>query len=174
MQAAGSALGDSMPAYICPQGHQWETLADLSSSTSRAPAVCPVCGVTVLPPGLVTPPLQIPPSTETAATVRYSRGEIPPAPPRADAPGSLPAAERRTIPGYEILGELGRGGMGVVYKARQLSLNRLVALKMILAGEHAGKEHLARFRLEAETVARLQHPHIVQIYEVGQHEGRPY
>ena len=81
---------------------------------------------------------------------------------------------RPEIPGYEISGELGRGAMGVVYRAREIRLNREVALKMILAGDHAGPDTLARFMAEAGTIARLKHPNIVQIYAIGDWEGRPY
>lgn len=78
------------------------------------------------------------------------------------------------IPGYEIVGCLGHGGMGIVYKAQQTPLKRFVALKMLRDGAWAGGEQRARFRGEAEAVARLQHPHIVQIHEIGEHEGCPY
>jgi WD40 repeat protein/tRNA A-37 threonylcarbamoyl transferase component Bud32 len=78
------------------------------------------------------------------------------------------------IPGYEIIEELGRGGMGVVYKARQIKANRLVALKMILSGAHASADDVKRFQVEAESVARLNHPNIVQVHDVGEHEGRPF
>jgi tetratricopeptide (TPR) repeat protein/tRNA A-37 threonylcarbamoyl transferase component Bud32 len=78
------------------------------------------------------------------------------------------------VPGYEVLGLLGRGGMGVVYKARQKSLDRLVALKMLLTEAHSGPEHLARFRNEAAAIAHLRHPNIVQIHEVDEYRGGPY
>jgi hypothetical protein len=92
-------------------------------------------------------------------------------------PGAGDPLTRTTfvVAGYMIEQELGRGAMGVVYRARQLSLDRVVALKMVLAAEHAGDEARARFRLEAEAAAHLQHPNIVQVYEVGQDgRGRPF
>jgi WD40 repeat protein/tetratricopeptide (TPR) repeat protein len=79
-----------------------------------------------------------------------------------------------TVPGYEITGELGRGGMGVVYHARHVRLNRTCALKMVLAGAHASPEHVARFVTEAEAIARIQHPSIVQIRHIGDCDGLPF
>jgi serine/threonine-protein kinase len=88
--------------------------------------------------------------------------------------GSTSSTGRPDIPGFEILSVLGRGGMGVVYKARQTQLGRLVALKMILSGSMVGEAELARFRTEAEANARMQHGNIVQIHEVGEYDGRPF
>lgn len=89
-------------------------------------------------------------------------------------PGMFDAVLAPAIPGYEIERLLGRGGMGMVFLARQTRLKRLVALKMILAGRYADADDLARFRGEAESIARLQHPNIIQIYEVGEAGERPY
>jgi serine/threonine protein kinase/WD40 repeat protein len=79
-----------------------------------------------------------------------------------------------TIAGYELLLEIGRGGMGVVYRARQISLDRIVALKMLLASELADTEQLVRFRTEAEALAKLHHANVVTIFEIAESEGRPY
>jgi signal transduction histidine kinase len=89
-------------------------------------------------------------------------------------PAPAPLREGLRVGKYQITGELARGGLGVVYKAFDLPLQRFVALKMILASGHAGPADLTRFRREAEAIARLQHPNIVQIYDIGEHEGKLY
>jgi hypothetical protein len=78
------------------------------------------------------------------------------------------------FPGYELLGELGRGGMGVVYRARQVRANRVVALKMILSADLAGENERERFRREAEAIASLDHPNVVKVFDVGEHLGHDY
>jgi len=107
-----------------------------------------------------------------AATVNSSSEPTLPVP--GAVPASPSAVRLHYFGDYELLDEIARGGMGVVYRARQVSLNRIVAVKMILSGQLAGEAEVKCFRLEAEAAANLQHPHIVAIHEIGGHEGRHY
>src|SRR5262245_43634215 len=111
-----------------------------------------------------TPGHQAIPSTTHGSLADSLPGTMPP----------LPSEGEPSLPDYELLGELGRGGMGVVYRARHVSLDRVVALKMIRADRGAEPAYVARFLNEARAAARLAPPNVGQVHAVGEHQGRPF
>jgi serine/threonine protein kinase/Tfp pilus assembly protein PilF len=167
----GEALGSALepPEALPPAGFQgWVSARPAFAGEGATPSAGP--DRTPSPDaGAVTRTLG-PRGTPGARDVEFARATVArPAGARASA-----AAPPGSFADYEILGEIGRGGMGVVYKARHVRLQRLVALKLILAGAHARPEDFVRFLAEAEAVARVQHPNVVQVYEVGHQADQPY
>ena len=166
-----------MPHFLlCQQGHQWEVdvlhLKPGQSLTTR----CGVCGELAI--RLLTAKIPLPETTAPAPAAAVAES------PAIAAKPLLPVAPKQArplggrgeiaIPGYTIIGELGRGGMGIVYKAVQTATNRTVALKMVLSGAQASEREVVRFRAEAAAVQKLHHPNIVALYEVGDLNGQPF
>jgi hypothetical protein len=146
---------------------------EIPSDTTPPPPADENTGDPVVVPRPVAPPPRyatlnsiVPADLQTQDSMPASAADRPPEP-GTPRPGLQ-------IAGYEILEELGRGATGVVYKARETALGRVVALKMILAWQHAGPHERTRFRVEAEAIARLQHPNIVQLFAVGEHDSLPF
>ena len=155
----------------CPSGHCWQ------ANGSETIALCPVCGAAAVEDDVDhSAPTLIPPTEQPEAqrTVAFPQPGAQDTLFHAAQDGDEELILEIVVPGYVLLGVLGRGGMGVVYRARQEQLGRVVALKMILAGGHAGPAELERFRAEAQAIAKLAHANIVQIHEVGEHNGLPY
>ena len=160
----------------CPEcGQQFR----VEAAGGATPTASPYRPVEVPIPASRSPSLATPGSPAPGVSVAAAR---PPDKTGCGSPTITPQAppyrpplpESPEVAGYTILGELGRGAAGVVYRARHEKLKRIVVLKMLQASPDAGPQHLARFHAEAEAVARLHHPNVVQIYEVGEHNGLPY
>jgi serine/threonine-protein kinase len=144
----------------CPKNHQWEVVPSDLFPATLYPIVCPQCGQdTTDAQGQVTARIAVDPLNSALSHA---------------VPAVVERQELAVFPGYEVLSVLGRGAMGVVYKARQIGLDRFVALKVLPQGGHNDREALQRFRTEARATAQLHHPNIVQIFDIGETDSLPY